>query len=181
MPGTFEDNVFHIGEFDEMLETQITVPLTVEIEKQAGLKHGRIDLWINSYGGMVHVCENLVVLVELAKREGVTVRTIVPHAAFSCGSILAVTGTVGERYIGKKGEHLLHHGSVMSFETTPKQVDRFAEWKHRNFKSGLDHYKKYAAVPNLDEEMLDDAYFVPANKAIKFKLADKYIDKLTFD
>lgn len=178
MPGQYEDNTFFIGDFDDSLEQQVLVPLTQEIRKQAEFKNGRIDLYINSCGGYLHLVNHMTVLVELAKASGVVVRTIVPDIAFSAGSMLAITGTVGERYIGRRAEHLIHYGQIMSFETTEQQIDRFTAHKKRIFKGNLDHYKKYCDVPNLDQQMLDDGFFVTAKEAIKWKMADHYVDKL---
>jgi ATP-dependent protease ClpP protease subunit len=107
LPGQFEDNTFFIGDFDDSLEQQVIVPLTQEIRKQSELKNGVIDLYINSIGGYLHLVNHMTELVELAKASGVVVRTIVPDMAFSAGSMLAITGTVGERYIGKRAEHLI--------------------------------------------------------------------------
>jgi ATP-dependent protease ClpP protease subunit len=178
LPWQFEDNTFFIGDFDDSLEQQVIVPLTQEIRKQSELKNGVIDLYINSIGGYLHLVNHMTELVELAKASGVVVRTIVPDMAFSAGSMLAITGTVGERYIGKRAEHLIHYGQIMSFETTEQQIDRFTAHKKRIFKGNLDHYKKYCNVPNLDQQMLDDGFFVTAKEAIKWGMADKYMDKL---
>lgn len=178
MPGNYEDNVFFIGDFDDSLEQNLIVPLTQEIQKQAQLKKGRIDLYINSCGGYLHLVNHMTELVELAKREGVLVRTIVPDIAYSAGSMLAITGTPGYRYVGRRAEHLVHYGQIMSFETTEEQVDRFTAHKKRMFKGNFEHYQNYADIPNLSQKMLDDGYFVPANLAIKYKMADKYMEKM---
>lgn len=178
MAGNYEDNVFFIGDFDDSLENAIIIPLTKEIENQAKLREGRIDLYINSVGGYVHLVNHIVELVEIAKDKDIVVRTIVPDMAFSAGSMLAITGTPGERYIGRKAEHLIHYGQIMSFETTQEQIKRFTAWKDRKFKSNLDHYRKYCDIPDLDKNILDDGWFVTAPQAIKWKMADKYMDKL---
>ncbi len=178
MPGSHNDNIFFIGDFDDELEDKVLIPLTQEIARQSDAKNGRIDLYINSVGGYVHLVNHMVELIEVAKAQDVTVRTIVPDMAFSAGSALAVTGTPGERYIGKRAEHLIHYGQIMSFETTPEQIKRFTAWKDRKFKANLDHYRKYCDIPNLDTHILDDGFFVTARDAIKWKMADKYMDKL---
>lgn len=177
MPGHYEDNVFYIADVDEPLEN-LLVPLTQEITKQTKLKDGRIDLHINSIGGYLHVINHFIELVELAKANGVTVRTIVPDIAFSAGSMLAITGTKGERYIGRRAEHLVHYGQIMSFETTEEQVDRFTKHKKRMFKGNYDHYMKYCNIPDLSQKMLDDGYFITAREAIKYGMADHYMEKL---
>lgn len=178
MPGHYEDNVFFIGDFDDQLENSVIVPLTKEISNQAREKDGRVDLYINSVGGYVHLVNHIVELVEIAKAEGIVVRTIVPDMAFSAGSMLAITGTVGERYIARRAEHLIHYGQIMSFETTPEQIKRFTAWKERKMKANLEHYNKYSDVPNLAKHILDDGFFVTAQQAIKWGMADKYMDKL---
>lgn len=178
MPGTNEGNVFFISDFDDALEGSVILPLTEQISKQSALRDGRIDLYINSVGGYLHLLRHLVELVEIAKAQDVVVRTIVPEMAFSAGSMLAITGTPGERYIGREAEHLIHYGQIMSFETTPEQIKRFTAFKERKMKSNLLHYKKYADVPDIDTKMLDDGFFVPARQAIKWNLADKYMDKM---
>lgn len=177
MPGYNEDNVFYISDVDDALEA-LAVPFSQEIERQAKLKDGRIDLYINSVGGYLHVVNHFIELVEIAKNNGVVVRTIVPDIAYSAGSMLAITGTPGERYIGRRAEHLVHYGQIMSFETTEEQIDRFAAHKKRMFKGNLAHYEKYCKIPNLSTKMLDDGYFVPAQQSIKFGMADKFMEKL---
>lgn len=178
MTGMYEDNVFFITDFDDDLEHNIVLPLTIEIVKQSKEKDGRIDLYINSHGGYGHLVYHLIELVELAKRNGVIVRTIVTHNAFSAGSMLAITGTPGERYISRAGAHLIHYGSIASFETTPEQIARYTKYKNAFFKSNLDLYKKYSNVPNIEDAISDDGFFVSAAESIKWKLADKYMDRL---
>lgn len=178
MPGTYEDNVFFIGDFDDALEQQVMVPLTTEISRQSEEKDGRIDLWINSHGGYVHLLNHFVELVEVAKAQDVTVRTIVPSVAFSAGSALAITGTLGERYIGKTAEHLIHYGTIGSIANTEEQIERYNKWMKRSFASSIAHYNKYAEVPDLKDKIKDDGFFVTSREALKWKLADKTMDKL---
>lgn len=178
MPGTHEDNVFFIGDVDDSLERDIIMPLTTEIAKQSKEKEGRIDLYINSNGGYGHLAYHMIELVEAAKRQGVIVRTIVANSAFSAGSMLAITGSPGERYISRTGSHLIHYGSIASFEQTPQQIERYNKWKKKFFSDNVAHYKKYSDVPDLEQHISDDGFFVTAAEAIKWGLADKYMDKL---
>lgn len=176
-----EGNTFIFNDFDDTMESNLVLDLTLEVQKQSDEKHGQIDLWINSFGGYAHLVYHLIQLVEIAKRNDVIVRTIVPSVAFSAGSMLAVTGTPGHRYIAKDAEHLIHYGRAMgSQEETPKQVERWADYKKRDFKRAISHYQKHANVPNIDTEMMDDGWFIPAKQCLQFGLADKYMDKLDF-
>lgn len=171
-----DGNVFIIGDFDDDMETDIVLPLIKCIQKQRELNDGRIDLHINSAGGSRLQMQQVIELVELAKREDIVVRTIVPFAAFSAGSMVAVTGTPGERYIGRQGMHLLHYGTAGEEVSTPLQIERTTAFQKMLFKSVVDHYKRHADVPDLEENLNDDGFIVPASKAIKYGLADRYID-----
>lgn len=173
-----DDNVFFLSDFDDSMEGGLIIPLTREIQRQAGKTDGIIDLWVNSFGGYAHLAMHVIELMEVAKGLGVTVRTIVPSVAFSAGSMVAIAGTPGERYIARDAEHLIHYGRTGSVEETPKQIERFSAYKTRDFQRTLKLYEKYAEVPNLDVEMMDNGYFIDARKCVKYKLADHFMDKL---
>ena len=117
--------------------------------------------------------------MEYAKRNGIVVRTIVPDIAYSAGSILAITGTPGERYIEETGEHLIHYGMTGSSETTPEQVERNYIQKNQGFKKILKHYEKNTKMDaqTLNQLMNDDSAYIPAARCIKWGLADKKMDK----
>jgi ATP-dependent protease ClpP protease subunit len=176
-----DGNRFYIGgEFNDAMEIGVVPPLRAEIDNQAGKRDGSIDLHIASVGGSAWVLTQIVELVELAKRKGVKVRTIVPSHAYSCGSMLAVTGTKGERYISRYAEHLLHYGSFDRYiKTTPLQIERNADKNRRWVKTIIDHYRRYADVPELEDKMRDDDLWVPAEQAIEWGLADKLTDELS--
>jgi ATP-dependent protease ClpP protease subunit len=174
-----DGNVFFLTDFDDTMESSIVLPLIREIQKQREYKHGRIDLYINSFGGYRHLAYQLVDLIEIAKREEVTVRTIVPNVAFSAGSFLAIAGTPGERYISRHGMHLIHYGTAGgSNEETIRQVERTAKVKKELMKDVVRHYSTYSDVPDLEDNISDDGFVVPAKKCIKYGLADAYTDTL---
>jgi ATP-dependent protease ClpP protease subunit len=175
-----DGNRFYIGDFDESL-SGIESELRDEIDRQARWSSkggGLIELYIGSYGGDAHLMFRIVELVELAKRKGVTVRTIVWSHAYSAGSVLAVAGTKGERYIARTAEHLPHYGTFGGYRIkTPQQIDRTSEQYRRWTGHLLAHYKKHANIPDLEEHLKDDMFFIPADKAIEWGLADKYTDE----
>lgn len=175
----YNGNQFYFGDVDDAME-DLVIPLIRELQRQNDLENGQVDLWINSFGGYLHVLEFLIETIEVAKGSGIIVRTIVPSTAFSAGSMLAIAGTQGERYIGKDGEHLAHFGQMQSLETTINQVERLRAFKHRQYKKELGYYRKYADIPNLEENFMDDGFFIPASKCIQWKLADKYMAKFKF-
>lgn len=178
MAGYNKKNHFYIGEFDGGLE-ELLPALSLEVERQANEKDGCLDLYINSYGGNADICNHMVSLIEIAKNHGVKVRTIVTSAAFSAGSWVAVTGTPGERYIAKTAAHLVHYGTIGSASGTPLQHERAADFAKMWFKQTLVHYNEYCDIPNLADNIRDDGFYIPAKNAIKWNMADKYLDKFT--
>jgi ATP-dependent protease ClpP protease subunit len=172
------DKFFILGQFDEALIESIVVPLTKKIDDLAKVRDAKLTITINSPGGDGYIVMHIVQLLELAKAKGITVQTVVPQVAFSAGSILAVAGAEGHRYIGRTGEHLIHYGSIWSRSLTPLQVERQAEYQKRWFAKLLGHYERYAKIPDLATQIKDDNFFIASADCIKWKLADKYMDEL---
>lgn len=172
----YDENVFFIGDFDDSMESELLIPLTREIQNQRNAEIPRIDLYINSVGGNLYLLQHLVELVEKAKSCNIAVRTIVMSMAFSAGSMLAITGS--ERYISKSAEHLIHYGNGGYASATPVQAKRQSDRMNREFKYAVNHYNKYSNVPDLENHMSDDNFYVTAPNCIKWGLADFYWDKL---
>ena len=175
-----DENRFYItGEFNKDMEDGVVSHLRKEIEAQAAKKEGLIELYISSNGGNAYVLIQIVELVELAKRRGVKVRTVVTSHAYSCGSMLAVTGTEGERYISRYAEHLVHYGQFDGYrKSTPFQIERDAERFRRWTGTILEHYERYCNIPDLAEHLKDDSFWIPADDAVEWGMADKYADDL---
>jgi ATP-dependent protease ClpP protease subunit len=159
------------------MEENLLLPLAKQVSKQAKLVDGYIDMYVNSYGGNAHVAQHVVELMELGKRNGVTVRTMVTGAAYSTGSMVAVVGTPGHRYISKDAFHLAHYGSIFAAVATPTQSDRNATLHKIWFRQTVNHYKRYCEIPNLEENLLDDDWYITAANAKKWSMADHYLDK----
>lgn len=177
----YDENVFFITDFDDSMESEIIIPMYRQIQKQSRKKNGVIDVLVSSFGGYRHLALQIVSLLEIAKREGIIVRTLVSSVAYSAGSMVAVAGSPGERYIEKGAEHLVHYGTAGSVESTPEQIERVYIQKNAGFKAMRAHYEKYCNIENLEQLMNDDMGFIPANKCIKWGLADKYADKFDID
>lgn len=174
-----EGNLFFITDFDDGMESEIVIPFIRQIQYQRTLREGRIDLYVNSFGGYTHLAFQMIGLMEQAKREEITVRTIVGDAAFSCGSLLAVAGSKGHRYIERAAQHLTHYGTAVSVDSTPEQAARAYEEKARHFKKMRQHYLTYTDIDpaDLDRLMNDDQGYIPAAKCIKWGLADYYMER----
>lgn len=173
-----EDNMVYIhGDFDTDINVRVLPCLINLIEKESGKKDGKIVFDIDSRGGYADVLKILLTHVEKAKSLGVIVETRCFSKAYSCGSMLAASGTKGHRFIGEFAEHLCHLGSGGLIAETDKQLDRQSERLKRHFDFVRSLYKKYAKIPNLDNVIADDCYFISGKDIIDFGLADKfYVD-----
>lgn len=171
----YDGNVFFIGDFDDSME-DLLIPLTREIQRQQLEEDARIDLYISSIGGNLYLLQHLTELIEKAKSLDINVRTIVPSMAWSAGSLLAITGS--ERYIGRGAEHLIHYGAGGYASATPVQIKRQSDKLKREFEWNINQYKKHCNIPKLEKKMADDNFYVPADKCIKWGLADFYMDEL---
>ena len=166
------------GVFNDEMRSAVVWQLQKDIVELKNTKNAKLTFYISSNGGDGYLCLDIIALFELAKKNGITVRTVVTSHALSAGSMLAVAGTAGERYIANGAEHLPHYGQFDGGrKTTPLQLDRNYEHSKRWNKYMVEHYSKYAEIPDLEEKLKDDDLWIPANKCIKWKLADKYLDE----
>ena len=177
-----QDGTIYIhGEFDDSIVSILPTIKSI-IETQKTLKNGMITFSINSDGGYNRILHSLLNLIEYAKKEDVIVKTVVEYSAYSCGSLLACSGTTGHRYMSEYAQHLCHFARASIYSETPLQLDRNSEHLRRAMYSCKDMYKKYCEptaedgyIEQLFEAMKDDCFFIPAKECIKYGLADKIL------
>lgn len=171
------NNVYILGEFDFSLIENVIIELKELIDKLTKLKDGqKITFYINSNGGYSDILFPIVDLIEEAKKNDIIIETHVSRKAYSCGSLLAITGTKGYRFINERAEHVVHYGRFGGHRLeTPKQIDRTSSYYKRYLKTIINHYKKYSNVPELEKQVEDDYFFIPAKQCVKWGLADKII------
>lgn len=177
MPAQAKDNVFIIGDIEDDIPEQLFLPLTEAVETQSNLKDGKIVMYVNSHGGYSHFAFHVVELMEIAKRNGVIVQTVVMDQACSAGSVISVAGTPGERYASPGARFLIHYGYAGTWASTPKNAERYNKEVYDHFGRVHDHYHYYCDIPDLEEHMADDNWFLDFKAAKKYKLFDKHIDK----
>ncbi len=171
------NNIFIHGDFNDTISKKVVPQLIKEIEKQKQMKDGILKFYINSDGGWVSSLQDLLALVEIAKKNNIVVETYVFGRAYSCGSLLACAGTKGHRYISYNAEHLCHLGySSTGTVRNDIELGRNAERVQNHFNKVRLLYKKYANVKNLDEVIMHDDYYIRGNDIIENGLADKYVD-----
>jgi ATP-dependent protease ClpP protease subunit len=170
-----EDDIVYIhSDFDADINVRVLPSLISLINREAGKKNGKIVFDIDSNGGYADVLKVLLTHIEKAKSLGVIVETRCFAKAYSCGSMLAASGSKGHRFISEYAEHLCHLGRGGFIAETDKQLDRQSERLKRHFDFARSLYKKYANIPNLDKVIADNCYFISGKKIIEFGLADKF-------
>jgi len=175
--GKVEDNIFFINEFNWDSEDEIIPDLYTETLKQVNVADGHIDLIINSVGGYAHVLRQMLDIMAIGESYGVVYRTVVMGHACSAGSMLAVAGTKGYRYISPTAKHLVHYGYTGSDEATPLQAERNQKYKDEHWQFVLNHYKAHAKIPRLEKQLADDHLWLNADEALNWKLADHSLEE----
>lgn len=86
-----------------------------------------VPIVIDSYGGQVY---SLLAMIDILNTCPIPVATIVRGKAMSCGSVLAVAGTAGYRYMGPESTNMIHQvaagqrGKVSDFVATEEEMTR---------------------------------------------------------
>jgi len=172
-----DDNFYIHGLFDYSISRIIIPKLTKVIDDRKLLKKPKpIKFYIDSDGGYSSMVCILLSLIEQAKKEGIEIHTYVFARAYSCGSLLACSGTKGKRFIGEYAEHLCHLGSTSTGRVyNITEADRMSDRVKRHFDMVKRIYKKYAKITDLDKVIHDDNYFISGKDIIANGLADELI------
>jgi ATP-dependent protease ClpP protease subunit len=144
------------------------------IKNEKNKKEGKIIIDIASDGGYVYYLKAMLARVEKAKKEGIIIETRVLSHAYSCGSMLACSGTKGYRFVSEDAEHLCHLGAAGLFVFNDTELEREAERVKAHFDFVRSKYKKYAKIPNLTQTIKDDKLYVRGQNIIDWELADKF-------
>lgn len=169
------DNIIYIHDiFDESIANNVIAPFDKLILSEQNKNEGRIIIDINSYGGYAHHLKSLLMRVEKSKSLGIIIETRVSAIAYSCGSLLACSGTKGYRFVSEYSEHLCHLGATGFWAINDKMLERETERSKSHFDFVRSVYQKYAKIPNLSKNIKDDSFFVRGKTIIDYQLADKF-------
>ena len=172
---TYSNNTVYIHDnFNDSLSL-ILPNIDFIINEQKDKKEGKIIFDICSHGGYAYILKELLNRVEYAKSQNIIVETIVRSQAYSCGSMLAISGTKGHRYIGEYAEHLVHLGSAGMRVQDNAEFSRMKDHIQRHFDLVKNVYKKYANIENLDTKIENDSWYIYGEDCIKQGMADKFL------
>ena len=83
-----------------------------------------LEVYLQTPGGMISVAKSIMSLFKMARAKGTIIKTINLSAAASCGSLLAVSGTKGYRYMAEDAYNLIHYGSRGGSSTRDGEAER---------------------------------------------------------
>jgi len=169
-----ENTIFIHGVFDEDISLNIFPKFDKLIKVEKDKKEGKILIDIASNGGYTYYLKGMLARVERAKKDGIIIETRIFANAYSCGSILACSGTKKHRLIGEYAEHCCHLGSAGLMAINDTELERQTERIKAHFDMVRELYKKYAKIPKLEEVIKDDCLFVRGQTIIDWGLADKF-------
>ena len=157
------------GEFTEDMAEMVCDSLLV-LEHDSSEKD--ILLVIESFGGSVLSCLRIIDQIKMLT---CPVSTLVMGKAMSCGSILAVCGAPGKRFMGAHSVQLIHSlssgvsGTVADMENDVKESKRLQE-----VLEGI--YKKHTKLTakQMKELMAKDSYITAAD-CVKWGMADAIV------
>lgn len=165
------------GDFDDALLTEVVKPMFESATRLPALAPNghcnRLNVYINSYGGYANVARSVLDAMQTAKNRGLEVATYATGAAYSAGSLVAVAGSPGLRYMSRTAHHLLHLGWAGADGTNPVELARAAAQAQEHFDFVYNHYSRYARVPKLRDKLADDHLFVSFEDARRWGLADQ--------
>lgn len=133
-----------------------------------------INLYINSPGGSVTAGMSIYDTMQYIKCD---ISTIVLGQAASMGSLLAAAGATGKRYILPNARHMIHQplggasGQATDVEIQARELMR---WKKVLTEIYVTHTGRNYV--ELERDMERD-FFMTADEAVKYGLADKVIHK----
>lgn len=173
------DEFYICGGFDFTITKYVLPKLVAAVQNASNMRDAVIRIYIDSNGGYIHVLQNLLGLIEVAKAQGTIVETHVFSYAFSCGSILAASGSKGHRYCSPFAEHLPHLGATGSgMVINDTEAERMGARMKAHFDFVRNCYLRYANIKDLDKVIHDDCYFIRGADIVKNGLADHLIFEL---
>ncbi len=172
MPNVSSGNKFFINDFDNDDFDALLIDVVNAVWDD---DYDVLEFWVNSEGGDVTRALSLVELIALAKSRGKTVETFVLSQAYSAGSLVAVAGSEGHRWVARDGCYMLHYGTVEITATNPVDLQNAYNANHQHFMNIHSHFTKYTKISKLHDKLMTETY-VNSIEAQMWGMADGLIE-----
>lgn len=169
------NQVYILGDFDKTISSNVIPDLVELVNNMKYAKNPEIEFYINSYGGYANELLGILSLIELAKSEGIKIKTYNIGCAYSCGSLLAVVGD--ERFMYRYADNLPHLGQVIINSQTVEQLQRGAKHAVDWFSTIMEIYSIHTKMPKktLMKVLKDDNYHMNADECLQHGFCDQII------
>ena len=167
--------VYILGDFDDSISRYVVPDFMDLIALKTGEKEAVIPVYINSSGGYADKLQSLLSLFDIARMEGIKVATYNIGQAYSCGSLLAVSGDV--RFMAKGARNLMHLGEIGAVSKTYEQLKRNTKDIKDFFDDTVRIYKERTKMTEkqIRDILKDDMYWMSAKECLKYGLCDVVI------
>lgn len=174
MIGALSDLVMKLEPRDEY-KYNITLKSPYNIDTS---KYNVIDVFINSNGGDITILNSILTLLGIAKSKGAIIRTTVCGKAYSCGSVLAITGTPGFRIMYANAYHLVHFGSQTRTARQESEIESVTNNMKENHANWNNLYLNNTKISQKElKKLMSKDSFVTANEALKHSFCDWIINE----
>ena len=172
----FKDGRFYIqGDVDESIPSNIIQPLVEEIERRSEFHNPKpLEFFINSNGGDLALCYEIIGLFKLANAKGIPVCTYVMSYAASAASLIAECGNM--RYVTRRSYHLLHFARGWDYAHNPEMADRNTATMKFLQSELVEIYKEHTKIKDIEAKLLADNFMPTGGKQlIRLGLADQIL------
>lgn len=170
--------VFLLDEISQSTCFALIGDLTNYVMTEDRSKEKVLNIIINSPGGDVSTMITLLGLINIAKLNGILVRSYILGTAASAASMIAVQAD--ERYMTNLSQHFIHFGTVVSVTSKESEIEKVYLQTKEHSKTVQDLYVE-ASGGKLTKQMLeeiqkDERGYIGAKDCVRFGLCDKIIE-----
>ena len=164
--------VYILGDFDCTISRYVIPDFVDLVGACSGQRDAIIPMYINSFGGDAHELFGLLSAMDLARIVGVRIYTYNIGVAYSCGSLLAVSGD--QRFMSKNARNLMHLGESSRIASTYEQLKRTNKDTMDFFDKIVGIYKERTKMTEakIRKILEDDLYFMGAKECLRLGLVD---------
>ena len=167
--------VYILGDFDDTISRYVVPDMIELVGLISGTKDAVIPVFINSPGGEADKLQSILSVFSLARQHGIKISTYNIGVAYSCGSLLAVSGDM--RFMAAGARNMMHLGQTTTINSTYEQLKRNTKDAREFFDDIVSIYAERTKLsPKKIREILnDDMYWMNSKECLKAGLCDAII------
>jgi len=159
--------VYILGDFDDTISRYVIPDFLDLISEGSTLKEVAIPIYINSGGGEADKLQSMLSVMQIARSQGISIATYNIGNAYSCASLLAVSGDI--RFMASGARNLMHLGEIGAISKTYEQLKRNNKDIKDFFDDTIRIYKERTKMTEKEirDILKDDLYWMGAKECLK--------------